>query len=56
MQCKADTITITKGFYANLIRQSEQLKILKEFVRSENTITKTEIINLIYAMEVVGEK
>lgn len=49
------TIETTEEKYIALVRQSEQLRILKNFVRQENTIVKSEIINLINAMEANDE-
>lgn len=49
------TVTIYIGAYASLVRDSENLRILKEYVRSEKVITKDEILTLIDAMEANDE-
>lgn len=48
------TTTITDERYEKLIRQSEQLRILKNFIRCENTYS-TEYETLIKAMEANNE-
>ena len=47
-----NTITINIGTYAQLVRESEQLRILKNFVANEDVISKSEIERLVKAMEV----
>lgn len=42
---------LTQSEYNKLIKHSEQLQILKNFIKRESTITKSEILNLINAME-----
>ncbi len=37
--------------YEKLIRESEQLRILKNFIRSEKVLCKSDAENLINAME-----
>ena len=48
------TTTITDAKYDDLIRQSEQLRILKNFIRCEKTYS-TEYEELIKAMEAKNE-
>lgn len=45
------TTSITDSKYDGLIRESEQLRILKNFVALEKVYSKSEIENLIKAME-----
>ena len=45
------TVEITEQKHNALIRESEQLRILKNFINQESTITKYEVLNLINAME-----
>lgn len=49
-----NTITITEKRHDELVRQSEQLRILKNFIRLEQTYS-TEYENLIKAMEANNE-
>lgn len=49
------TIEVTEDKYNDLIREREQLRILKNYTKQESTITKNEIINLINAMEANNE-
>lgn len=37
--------------YENLIRESEQLRILKNYIRNESVICKSDAVHLINAME-----
>lgn len=48
------TIETTEARYDELVRQSEQLRILKNFIRCENTYS-TEYETLIKAMEAENE-
>lgn len=45
------TTSLTQKEYDALIRESEQLRILKNFVVSEDVISKSEVERLIKAME-----
>lgn len=45
------TMEITEAKYDELVRHSEQFRILKNYIRLETTLTKSEIVNLINAME-----
>jgi hypothetical protein len=47
-----DTVTVNVGVYAHLIRESEQLRILKNYVGLEEVYSKDQIKALIKAMEV----
>lgn len=49
------TIETTEAKYDELIAEREQLRILKNFVKIESTLTKSEIVNLINAMEANNE-
>ena len=49
------TTETTEAKYDALVRESEQLRILKNYTKLESTLTKSEIINLINAMEVNNE-
>lgn len=49
-QLTTSTVNILETKHDDLIRQSEQLRILKNFARDEKTF-KTEILTLIDAME-----
>lgn len=51
----ANTIETTEGNYNALVREREQLRILKNFIKLESTLTKGEVLNLIAAMEVKNE-
>ena len=46
-----NTITINRCIFANLVRDSEQLRILKNFVALEDVVCKSQIETLIKAME-----
>lgn len=46
-----NTITITETKHDALVRESEQLRILKNFVQLDEVIIKDSIITLIKAME-----
>lgn len=45
------SIEVTEEKYNELIKEREQLRILKNFIKQESTITKNEVTNLINAME-----
>lgn len=45
------TIEVSESNYNDLVRKSEQLRILKNFVASEDVICKSEVERLIKAME-----
>ena len=45
------TTTIEEREYESLIRQSEQLRIIKNFLALEEVYTKTDLITLVKAME-----
>lgn len=45
------TIEVCEHNYNNLVRESEQLRILKNYARHENVIVKSDILTLIEAME-----
>lgn len=45
------TTTIEEKEYESLIRQSEQLRIIKNFLALEEVYTKTDLITLVKAME-----
>ena len=45
------SMEISEQKYDQLIKEREQLRILKNFINQESTITKTEVANLINAME-----
>lgn len=47
----ATTVEITEAQYEKLIRKSEQLRILKDYVKYEKVITKNEILTLIEVLE-----
>ena len=47
-----NTVTIFTGVYGHLVRESEQLRILKNFVESDDVYSKDQIKALIEAMEV----
>ena len=47
-----DTVTVNVGVYAHLVRESEKLRILKNFVALEEVYCKDQIKALIKAMEV----
>lgn len=47
-----DTVTVNVGVYAHLVRESEQLRILKNYVQLEEVYSKEQIKALIKAMEV----
>ena len=49
------TIEITEGKYEDLISEREQLRILKNYARLDSTLTKSEILNLMKAMEASNE-
>jgi hypothetical protein len=49
-QLSVSTVNITEKQYDDLIRQSEQLRILKNFARNEK-IFMSELLALIDAME-----
>lgn len=49
------TTSITEDKYDVLIKESEQLRILKNFIKSENVYSKIEIEALIKAMEANNE-
>lgn len=46
----------TEAKYEWLVRQSEQLRILKNYIKLESTLTKSEIVNLINAMDMEVKK
>lgn len=46
------TTSVTQTEYDALVRKSEQLRILKNYVALEEVITKSQIETLIKAMEV----
>lgn len=46
-----ETNTITQIRYDALLRDSERLRILKNFIRSESVVCKKDIIELVKAME-----
>lgn len=45
------TIETTEAKYETLIRESEQLRILKDYVRAEKVIMKSEVLTLIDVLE-----
>jgi len=45
------TIEVSESNYNALVRQSEQLRILKNFVALEEVIVKSQIVEVIKAME-----
>ena len=47
-----DTVTVNIGVYAHLVRESEKLRILKNYVALEEIYSKDQIKVLIKAMEV----
>ena len=47
---------ITEHKHEELIRQSEQFRILKNYIKLESTFTKSEVINLINAMDMEEKK
>lgn len=47
----SSTTETTEEKYDNLIKEREQLRILKNFIKQESTLLKTEVLNLIAAME-----
>jgi hypothetical protein len=49
------SMEITEAKYDALVREREQLRILKNFIKLESTLTKGEVLNLIAAMEVKNE-
>lgn len=49
-----NTIDVPESEFYNLVKQSEQLRILKNYTKLENVIVKDDILTLIKAME--GEK
>ena len=49
------TMEITEAKHDALVREREQLRILKNFIKLESTLTKGEVLNLIAAMEVKNE-
>lgn len=49
------TTTVTDEKYERLIRQSEQLRVLKNFVALEDVYCKDQIKTLIKAMEANNE-
>ena len=49
------TMEITEDKYDELVRESEQLRILKNYIKLETTFTKSEVVNLINAMEANNE-
>lgn len=46
------TTSITDNKYDALIRESEQLRILKNFIALETVYSKSEVATLVKAMEV----
>lgn len=49
------TMEITEDKYNEFVRESEQLRILKNYIKLETTFTKSEVVNLINAMEANDE-
>lgn len=49
------TIEINEARYDHLVKESEQLRILKNFVALEEVLVKSQIEHLIKAMEVKDE-
>ena len=45
------TIELTEGKHDHLIRESEQLRILKNLIKSDEVILKETVLALIKAME-----
>lgn len=48
-------IMLSQNEYNELIKQSDQLRTLKNYIKQDGTITKNEILNLINAMEANNE-
>lgn len=46
------TVEITANEYKNLIKDSENLRVLKNFIKNDRVITKTDLITLVDSMEV----
>lgn len=49
------SVDVPTEHFKNLIRDSEQLRILKNYCKLEEVITKSDILTLIKAMEVSYE-
>lgn len=49
------TIEVTEDKYEKLVREREQLRILKNFIKQENVLVKSEVETLIKAMEASNE-
>jgi hypothetical protein len=47
-----NTVTLFAGVYADLVRESEQLRILKNFIELEEVFSKDQVKVLVKAMEV----
>lgn len=48
----ATTVEITEAHYEDIVREREQLRILKNFIALEEVLCKSQIETLIKAMEV----
>lgn len=54
-QLTMSTVNVAEEQFKNLIRDSEQLRILKNYCKLDEVLTKNEILTVIKAMEVTYE-